>query len=52
MREIKSKRSWVSKRKVTETTTALGIRRQEPGNDSNAEQLRPAVADDTLTAAA
>lgn len=38
--------------KVTETTTALGLRRQEqPGNDSNAEQLRPAIADDTLTAA-
>lgn len=37
---------------MTETTTALGIRRQgQPGNDSNAEQSRPAIADETLTAA-
>lgn len=50
MGEIKSELLWLSNGKATETTTALGIRGQEqPGNDSNAEQLRPAVADDILT---
>jgi hypothetical protein len=52
MRGIKFERVRLGDGKMTERTTALGIRKQEqPANDSNAEQLRPAIADGTLTAA-